>query len=154
MPFNLQDDQPLFSTHKVMTSYTSTQVRFVNAYKNCTLADLAGILLQYWHIVWKHNRLIWNAWKNCSFGPSYPRCVDLASYTCYAIQMLLQITLSDTIFYEICDMFITASDVYISRWLHASEFLSVKIWMELLSMEAQRGHCRRGHCRVVWIKYV
>ena len=45
MHFNLQDDQPLFSTHKVMTSYTSTQVRFVNAYKNCTLADLAGILL-------------------------------------------------------------------------------------------------------------
>ena len=31
MHFNLQDDQPLFSTHKVMTSYTSTQVRFVNA---------------------------------------------------------------------------------------------------------------------------
>ena len=45
MHFNLQDDQPLFSTHKVMTSYTSTQVRFINAYKNCTLADLAGILL-------------------------------------------------------------------------------------------------------------
>ena len=32
-----------------MTSYTSTQVRFVNAYKNCTLADLAGIPL---HIVY------------------------------------------------------------------------------------------------------
>ena len=45
MHFNLQDDQPLFSTHKVMTSYTSTQVRFVNAYRNCTLADLTGILL-------------------------------------------------------------------------------------------------------------
>ena len=23
-----------------MTSYTSTQLRFINAYKNCTLADL------------------------------------------------------------------------------------------------------------------
>ena len=46
MHFNLQDDQPLFSTHKVMTSYTSTQVRFVNAYRNCALADLTGILLQ------------------------------------------------------------------------------------------------------------
>ena len=45
MHFNLLDGQPLFSTQEVVTSYTSTQVRFVNAYKTCTLADLSGILL-------------------------------------------------------------------------------------------------------------